>query len=150
MILDAENVYQVFDWLWTSGQLSESDIGRLPGYNIAAVINLALPTSANALSDESELITRQGIAYVHIPVSWERPEPYQLEQFFCTLKAFKGRNIWVHCAKNKRVSVFIYLYRRLCLAESEDVALYPMRAIWIPNPIWQAFIHLCLFRSSLM
>jgi hypothetical protein len=28
--MDAENTYQVFDWLWTSGQLSARDIEQLP------------------------------------------------------------------------------------------------------------------------
>src|SRR5690242_12307824 len=69
--MDAENTHQVFDWLWSSGQLSERDILALPALGIEAVINLALPTSSNALPGEAELITRQGIAYVQIPVIWE-------------------------------------------------------------------------------
>lgn len=124
--MDAEHTHQVFDWLWTSGQLSEKDIASLPALNIEAVINLALPTASNALPGEAELITRQGIAYIHIPVVWERPELHQLTQFFDIIKAFNGRNVWVHCAKNMRASTFIYLYRRLCLAESEDVSSHPM------------------------
>jgi hypothetical protein len=47
--MDAENTYQVFDWLWTSGQLSARDIEQLPALGIEAVVNLALPTSTNAL-----------------------------------------------------------------------------------------------------
>ena len=62
--MDAENTHQVFDWLWTSGQLSRRDIEQLPALGIEVVVNLALPTSSNALSGEAELITRQGIAYV--------------------------------------------------------------------------------------
>ncbi len=42
--MDAENTHQVFDWLWTSGQLSEKDIAGLTALGIEAVINLALPT----------------------------------------------------------------------------------------------------------
>ena len=80
--MDAENTHQVFDWLWTSGQLSERDIDRLPALGIGAVINLALPTSSNALPGEAELVSRQGITYVQIPVEWERPELHQLQQFF--------------------------------------------------------------------
>jgi len=118
--MDAENVHQVFDWLWCSGQLPESDIAKLPVFGIDVVINLAPPTASNALPGEAELITRQGIAYIQIPVAWEQPECDQLKQFFGVLKAFDGSNIWVHCAKNKRVSVFIYLYRRLYLAENEE------------------------------
>ena len=139
--MDAENTYQVFDWLWTSGQLSEKDIACLPELGIEAVINLALSTASNALPGEAEFVTRHGIAYIQIPVEWERPEIYQLVQFFGLLKVFEGHKIWVHCAKNMRVSAFIYLYRRLCLAESEETSVHPMREVWTPNDTWQAFIR---------
>jgi protein tyrosine phosphatase (PTP) superfamily phosphohydrolase (DUF442 family) len=139
--MEAENTHQVFDWLWSSGQLSENDIAGLPALGIDAVINLALPTSSNALSGEAEMITRQGIAYIQIPVEWERPDLEQLLQFFGILKAFDGRKVWVHCAKNMRVSAFIYLYRKLCLAESEEASVLPMREVWMPNETWQAFIR---------
>lgn len=147
--MDAENTHQVFDWLWTSGQLSENDIAGLPALGIEAVINLALPTSSNALPGEAELITRQGIAYIQIPVEWERPELHQLVQFFGTLKAFDGRKVWVHCAKNMRVSAFVYLYRRLCLAENEEASVHPMQDIWVPNETWQAFIGNALSNLSI-
>lgn len=146
--MDAENTYQVFDWLWTSGQLSEKDIAYLPALGIEAVINLALPTSSNALFGEAEIIARQGIAYIHIPVEWERPEFHQLTQFFGVLKAFEGRNVWVHCAKNMRVSAFVYLYRRLCLEENEETSNYPMHEVWVPNETWQAFIRSALNERS--
>jgi protein tyrosine phosphatase (PTP) superfamily phosphohydrolase (DUF442 family) len=139
--MDAENTHQVFDWLWTSGQLSEKDIACLPALEIEAVINLALPTSSNALRGEAELVTRQGIAYIHIPVEWERPELHQLARFFGILKAFEGCKVWVHCAKNMRASTFIYLYRRLCLAESEEASVHPMQDVWAPNETWQTFIR---------
>jgi protein tyrosine phosphatase (PTP) superfamily phosphohydrolase (DUF442 family) len=142
--MDAENTHQVFDWLWTSGQLSEKDIDSLPALGIEAVINLALPTSSNALPGEAERVTRQGIAYIHIPVAWERPEIHQLVQFFSMLNTFNGRKVWVHCVKNMRVSAFIYLYRRLCLAESEEASVHPMQEVWVPNETWQAFIHSAL------
>ncbi|MBD9356213.1 protein tyrosine phosphatase family protein [Methylomonas sp. EbA] len=138
--MEAENVYHVFDWLWCSAQLSESDIATLPAIGIEAVINLAPPTASNALPGEAELVANQGITYIQIPVAWEHPRLSQLEQFFAVLKAFKRHKVWVHCAKNKRASAFIYLYRRLCLAEEEGAASYPMSEIWTPNPVWQAFI----------
>jgi len=138
--LDAENVYQVFDWLWCSAQLTEADIAKLPVLGIEAVINLAPPTASNALPGEAELVAAQGITYIQIPVAREHPVLGQLEQFFAVLKAFQGHKAWVHCAKNKRASAFIYLYRRLCLAEEEAIASYPMSEIWTPNPVWQAFI----------
>ncbi|PPD31455.1 MAG: phosphotyrosine protein phosphatase [Methylomonas sp.] len=139
--METENVYQVFDWLWCSAQLTEKDIAKFPALGIEAVINLAPPTASNALLGEAELVANQGIAYMQIPVVWEQPRFSQLEQFFAVLKAFERHKVWVHCAKNKRASAFIYLYRRLCLAEEEVIALYPMSEIWTPNPIWQTFIR---------
>jgi protein tyrosine phosphatase (PTP) superfamily phosphohydrolase (DUF442 family) len=138
--MDAENTHQVFDWLWTSGQLSARDIEQLPDLGLEAVVNLALPTSSNALPGEAELVTRQGMAYVQIPVVWEKPELHQLEQFFGILRAYEGRKLWVHCAKNMRVSAFVYLYRRLCRGEGDEAASYPMREVWVPDEVWQAFI----------
>ncbi|MCQ8119491.1 protein tyrosine phosphatase family protein [Methylomonas rosea] len=139
--MDAENIHQVFDWLWASGQLSEKDIASLTALGIEAVINLALTTSSNALPGEAECVARQGITYIHIPVVWEQPEIYRLMQFFGALKDFEKRNVWVHCAKNMRASVFIYLYRRLCLLESEESSAHPMKEVWVPNEIWQTFIR---------
>lgn len=141
--MDAENTYQVFDWLWTSGQLSEGDILSLPALGVNVVINLALPTSPNALPGEAELVTRQGLVYVPIPVEWERPQPEQFAQFIGTLNDFARRKIWVHCAKNKRASAFIYLYRKLILSESEEDASFSMHKVWTPDKTWQIFINNC-------
>lgn len=146
--MDAENLHQVFDWLWTSGQLSERDIVGLPGLGIEVVINLALPTSSNALPNEAELVIRQGITYIQIPVLWEKPELSQLDQFFNILKIYENHIVWVHCAKNMRVSAFIYLYRKLCRGESEELASQPMQKVWEPNEIWQTFIRNALQNYS--
>lgn len=139
-MMDAVNKYKVFDWLWSSGQLSEADILKLPGLGIDLVVNLALPTSANALENEASLVTRLGMAYVHIPVIWEQPKVEQFVQFAGVMAAFKGKRIWVHCAMNMRVSAFIYLYRKLVLVESDEDAAFPMRAIWQPDETWKIFI----------
>jgi protein tyrosine phosphatase (PTP) superfamily phosphohydrolase (DUF442 family) len=139
-MIDAVNKYKVYDWLWSSGQLSEADIHNLPGLGIEVVINLALPTSTTALDNEASLVTGLGMAYVHLPVVWEQPKVEQFEQFAGVMGAFKGKRIWVHCAMNMRVSAFIYLYRKLVLGENEEDAAYPMRAIWQPDDTWQKFI----------
>lgn len=139
--LDAENTHQVFDWLWSSGQLSKRDISSLHGLGIKVVINLALQGSSNALPGEAELVTRQGIAYIQIPVEWENPKPEQFQQFAGVLNAFRESSVWVHCAMNMRVSAFIYLYRKLVLGENETQASFPMQAVWSPNEIWQRFFE---------
>lgn len=139
--MDAINVYQVFDGLWTSGQLSEADVRRLAEMGMDIVINLALPSSPKAWAGEAELVTGLGMAYYHLPVVWEAPRGEQFFQFAGVLQSFSGKKIWVHCAMNMRVSAFIYLYRRLILKENEEQACFPMREIWSPNDVWQDFIQ---------
>lgn len=138
--MDAESTHQVFDGLWTSGQLSEHDISTLPALGIELVVNLALPSSNNALPREAELVTGLGMAYVHIPVVWECPDPAQFDQFVGVLQAFADRKVWVHCARNMRVSAFVYLYRKCVMGEADERAAFPMREVWRPNGVWQEFI----------
>lgn len=142
--MDATNTHHVLDWLWTSGQLSEADIASLPELGIEIVINLATPSSSNALPGEAELVAREGISYFQIPVEWENPQLDQLEQFFCFMNAFKNRKVWVHCALNMRVSAFIYLYRRIVRMEDETASSWPLREVWEPNETWRAFISKAL------
>lgn len=146
--MDAESTYRVFDWLWTSGQLSADDIARLPELGVRNVINLALPSSTYALKGEAELVTGLGMNYIHLPVTWEAPEAEQLRKFFVILHSLGQEPTWVHCARNMRVSAFVFLYRRLCLGEPEEAASFPMREVWEPNPIWQEFIRDALRRHA--
>jgi protein tyrosine phosphatase (PTP) superfamily phosphohydrolase (DUF442 family) len=142
--MNAPNTRRVFEWLWTSGQLSQRDIARLPEFGIDAVVNLAPPTASNALPGEAEAVAALGLPYVQIPVPWQQPELRHLQQFFGVVEAFAGRRIWVHCAKNFRVTAFVYLYRRLRLGESHEVSQQPMCTVWEPDAVWQSFIEAAL------
>lgn len=139
--MEAENTHQVFDWLWTSGQLTKGDILALPELGIEAVVNLALPTSSNALPGEAELVTGLGMTYIQIPVEWEAPREEDLLLLVGILSALDKKKIWLHCARNMRVSAFVYLYRRMTLGEDELAARRLMDLVWQPDPVWQSFIQ---------
>ena len=141
---DAENVHPVGDRLWTSGQLSRRDIERLPALGVDAVVNLAPPTSSNALPGEAEAVTVLGLTYVQIPVPWDRPDLRQLQQFFGVMDTLEGRHVWIHCARNMRVSAFVYLYRRLRRGEPDTAARHPMDDVWAPAGTWREFIERAL------
>lgn len=138
--MKAENIQQIGDRLWTSGQIDERDIEEIRALGVEAVVNLALPTSNPSLPREAELVTGAGMSYFQIPVPWEKPEIHHLELFFGLLASLEGRRVWVHCAKNYRVSSFVYLYRRICLGEAEEDAKATLNSVWQPNEIWAAFI----------
>ncbi len=51
--------------LLTSGQPTREQFGWLPALGVKAVINLALPTSSNAMADEAKVVTSLGMDYIH-------------------------------------------------------------------------------------
>ena len=90
------------------------------------VINLALPTSDNALASQGSIVAGFGMAYVHIPVNFKAPVAQDFQTFRGVMKAFEGRRVFIHCAINMRVSAFVYLYRVLeqHVPASEAVDMY--------------------------
>jgi len=127
--------------LGTAGQptAAQFEMIREAGYDV--VINLALPTSDNALAHEGSLVTRVGMAYVHIPVDFTRPNAADFEAFAGVLDAFRRRRIFVHCAMNMRVSAFVFLYRVLRGEATQAEAEHDLKAIWEPDEVWARFIE---------
>ncbi|MBW4605230.1 MAG: protein tyrosine phosphatase family protein [Calothrix sp. FI2-JRJ7] len=146
------NYLQISDAIATSGQatVEQFDAIKQAGYQV--VVNLALVDSPNALPNEKEIIEARGMEYIHIPVIWDNPTLENLHSFFEVMKANQNKKIFVHCAANKRVSVFVYLYRRICLGASEEEAKLDLNKLWEPSPVWQRLINQAFddvgFRSS--
>jgi protein tyrosine phosphatase (PTP) superfamily phosphohydrolase (DUF442 family) len=101
-----------------------------------------------ALVDEKGIIEVLGLTYIHIPVQWENPTRADLEDFFQALERNQGKRIYIHCAANMRVSVFMALYRVLHLGWSLERAMVDVRKIWEPNLTWQEFINQVISQES--
>ena len=106
---------QLTDRIATSGQPTEEELAAVARAGYEGVINLDVAGSSYALDDEAGLVRSLGIEYVHIPVVWENPTRVDLERFFAAMEERRGKKLFVHCAANRRVSVFMALYRILCL-----------------------------------
>jgi protein tyrosine phosphatase (PTP) superfamily phosphohydrolase (DUF442 family) len=104
------------------------------------VINLGLAEAEYALKDEGVVVRAHGMQYIHLPVIWERPTKFDLERFIKVIEANEDKKLFVHCAANMRVSVFMALYRILRLGWSQENALEQVKRIWVPNDVWQTFI----------
>ena len=128
------------DRLGTAGQPTERQFGTVREAGFETVINLALPTSDNALANEGSVVTGLGMAYVHLPVNFKAPTSQDFRAFCRVMEAFGDRPVFVHCAANMRVSAFVFLYRvlgkRVAVAEAER----DLRAIWQPDEVWSRFI----------
>ena len=131
---------KISDQISTAGQPNEAEFLAIKISGHETVINLALEDSPRALSNESQILADLDLEYIHLPVQWEAPTPADALRFFEIMNQHQYQRIFVHCAANKRVSVFVYLYRVLCLGEDAAIAQDTMHQIWEPNPIWQNFI----------
>ena len=143
------NYLQLDEHLHTSGQPSPVQLEALGSQGIRTVINLALPTSDNAVEKEAAIITGQGIRYLQIPVNWETPlaDDYAL---FASLFPLVNRSpLLIHCAKNMRVSAFIYLYRRVVGGLSHRSAAGSLQKIWTPTDQWFWFMNRVLEEAGL-
>jgi len=129
------------DRIATSGMPLPEHFAAMRESGFDVVINLALPTSDNAIANEGELVSQQGMTYVHIPVSFERPTPADFEKFRRVMDALADRKVFVHCAANMRVSVFMYLYRVGKDPGCKAQAIADMHEIWRPDGVWKDFIE---------
>ena len=125
----------------TSGQPTGQQIQAIAEAGFEVVINLALPTSDNALINEKELVETTGMRYVQIPVVWEQPTEANLASFLHAMTMYESQRVFIHCAANMRVSVFMALYRIRSLGWSRDDAMQMVYEIWQPNEIWSRFIE---------
>ena len=135
-----ENYYQINDRLATSGQPTVEEFKLIADSGYEIVINLAMSSSTNAIANEGAIVTDLGMVYVQIPVVWENPRIEDVELFFAVMQSFSKRSVWVHCAKNMRVSCFIYFWQKYQLQLPEARAKEAMEYIWQPTGVWQTLI----------
>ena len=131
----------VGDKLGTAGQPTQEQFRTVREAGFEAVINLALPTSDNALPNEGSVVTGLGMSYIHIPVDFKAPTAQDFRGFCRVMAAFDEGPVFVHCAANKRVSAFVFLYRVLCQHVALPDAERDLHTVWQPDEIWSQFIQ---------
>lgn len=144
---EIHNFLKLSDSIATAGQPTEAQFGVIQEAGYDVVVNLALPTSTNAIPNEQAIVESYGMQYVHIPVVWENPTLEDFDRFAQTLNESADRQVFVHCAMNMRVSAFMYLYRTLYQDLDAAQAQQDLQSIWTPNPTWQEFIEQVKQRS---
>jgi protein tyrosine phosphatase (PTP) superfamily phosphohydrolase (DUF442 family) len=142
------NFLALSETLITAGQPTEQQLATVKDGGYQTVVNLALGSAHNALSDERSTVESLGMRYMHIPVEFDRPTPEDFERFCVLMKENDDQPLFVHCAANFRVSAFMYLYRRIYLGWGADDAITDLHKIWTPNAIWQQFINEIIDRYS--
>lgn len=126
----------------TAGQPRRDQFESIAGAGFDTVINIAMPDHADSIDDEGGLVTRLKMNYLHLQVPFDAPEIDHLRQFCTLLEAQRGRQLFVHCIMNYRVSAFMYLYLKWIRGYSELQARSPIFEVWQVEPQWQALMEL--------
>jgi protein tyrosine phosphatase (PTP) superfamily phosphohydrolase (DUF442 family) len=124
----------------TSGQPATEQFSDIRSQGYSLIINLATPASSNWNSQEKSIVESLGMEYINISIDWEYPTLDDFENLADLIDTNTERKIWIHCAKNMRVSAMIYLYHRLRKGYTEETSRRYLDRIWQPNKIWQNFI----------
>lgn len=138
--IDAPNVVAISPSLVTSGQPTAQALGRLASQGFQAVIYLAPPTVRGAIRDEGDIVRRQGLEFVNIPIEFGEPTHADFERFVATMNSLQGKKVLVHCQVNMRASSMTFLYRVIALHEHPEQAYESVARVWSPDGPWKRLI----------
>lgn len=136
------NYIKINDNISTAGQPKEAELEVLANDGFEVVINLALSSATNALENEDKIVSTLGMTYIHLPVDFEYPTKDDLKLFLTLLTSLEGKKVFVHCAKNYRVSAFMYVYHKYFLKTPFDEIDLSLLEEWKPSPIWQDILKI--------
>lgn len=142
------NVVPITPRLSTSGQPSAAWLETLGSRGVEAVIYLAPLSVGDAVPEEPQILARQKIDFVHIPIVFNRPSDADFDQFSAAMSRFADKNVLVHCQINMRASSMVFLYRTIVGHENPQVAIADVEKVWLPDGIWKTFMQQQLTRHG--
>ncbi len=139
-IIQAPNVVPISDSLVTSGQPTREALSKLSTQGFGAVISLAPPTVHDAVAGEAEIVRKQGLKFVNIPIPFGKPTEADFESFVTAMNQFRDRKVLVHCQVNMRASSMTFLYRVIIGREAPDQAYQAIAKVWSPEGPWKKLL----------
>jgi protein tyrosine phosphatase (PTP) superfamily phosphohydrolase (DUF442 family) len=140
---EIKNFVPIDDRLVTAGQPTAAQLAEVAAAGFEAVVNLGMLDPSYCLPDEAGLAASLGLSYRHIPVRFDAPAIEDLRTFLETMDGLADRRVFVHCAANFRVSVFVALWAELRLGWARDRADRLVERLWKPSQGWSAFLERC-------
>ncbi|UGQ48780.1 protein tyrosine phosphatase family protein [Massilia endophytica] len=138
--IQAPNVVAISLSIVTSGQPTAEALAQLSEQGFKAVIYLAPPTVGDAIPNEREIVERQGMEFLNIPIPFGQPTDADFEQFAAAMKRFGGGKVLVHCQVNMRASTMTFLYRTVVLREAPEKAYEAVARVWSPKGPWKQLV----------
>lgn len=140
VVIEAPNVVAISPRLVTSGQPSAEALAGLAAQGFGAVIYLAPPTVPDAIAGEAEIVRRQGLEFINIPIGFGKPTEADFQSFVAAMGRLRDRKVLVHCQVNMRASSMTFLYRAIVLHEKPELAYESVARVWSPEGPWKSLM----------
>jgi protein tyrosine phosphatase (PTP) superfamily phosphohydrolase (DUF442 family) len=140
LALDAPNPIEISPSLITSGQPTPKALAGLGALGFQAVVYLAPSSVPDAVKNEPNLLERQGIEFVHIPIPFNAPAEEHFIAVSRTLDRLSERKVLVHCQVNLRASTMVFLHRVITLKEEPSRAYEAVSRVWTPEGPWRTLV----------
>jgi protein tyrosine phosphatase (PTP) superfamily phosphohydrolase (DUF442 family) len=147
--IEAPNVVVISPRLVTSGQPTAQALAKLGAQGFKAVIYLAPPTVRDAIPNEGEIVRRQGLEFVNIPIPFGQPTEADFQQFIQAMNRFADRKVLVHCQVNMRASTMTFLYRVVARHEAPEAAYESVAQVWSPEGAWKKLLVTQLAKAGI-
>lgn len=138
------NYIKINELIATSGQPSIEEFKVIAQEGFEVVINLAMYNSSNSIENENKVVTDLNMSYFHIPVDFENPKLSDLKLFLNVLQSLGANKVLIHCAKNYRVTAFMYVYHKYILNTPFEKIDLSMFNIWTPSSAWQSLMKVSI------
>lgn len=135
--LQAPNVVPISSTLVTSGQPTPDALARLAAQGFGAVIYLAPPSVSDAVPAEADIVRKQGMEFVNIPIPFNNPTQADFQAFVAAMGRLGDRKVLVHCQVNMRASSMTFLYRVIVRGEIPEQAYESVTKVWSPQGPWK-------------
>ena len=93
------------------------------------------------MRDEGLIVTRQGLAFINIPIKFDNPTDADFEKFAAAMQELGQRKTLVHCEVNLRASTMVFLYRAIVLKEDPRIAYEALSGVWVPHGPWRRLMR---------
>jgi protein tyrosine phosphatase (PTP) superfamily phosphohydrolase (DUF442 family) len=148
-VIQAPNVVPISAKLVTSGQPTAVALAKLAIQGFGAVIYLAPPTVSDAVPGEADIVRRQGLEFINIPIQFGNPTDADFEAFVGALNRLGDRKVLVHCQVNMRASTMTFLYRVIVGHEKPEQAYESVAKVWSPEGPWKRLVASQLRRAGI-
>jgi protein tyrosine phosphatase (PTP) superfamily phosphohydrolase (DUF442 family) len=138
--VEAPNVVVIGQSLVTSGQPSATALAGIAQQGFKVVVYLVPSSVPDAVKNEPELLAKQGVEFIHIPIPFGSPTEAHFEAVSQVLQRLRNQKVLVHCQVNMRASTMVFLHRVIKENVNPAVAWEAVTRVWSPEGPWKHLV----------